>query len=76
MAIKVTEIIYHSEHRLANLCATTKLLRIPLKEAKDLVQCSPCRITFNSPKECNIKKEVTDLINELEKYDIKVQITI
>lgn len=76
MTIKVTEIIYHSEHRLANLCATTKLLRIPVKEARELVQCSPCRITFNAPKECNIKKAVTDLIDELEKYEIKVQIII
>lgn len=76
MAIKVTEIIYHSEHRLANLCATTKLLRIPIREAKELVQCAPCRITFNVPKECNVKKEITELINELEKYEIKVQITI
>lgn len=76
MIIKVAEINYHSEHRLANLCATTKLLNIPMREAKELVKCSPCRITFNEPKECDILHKKEDLIRALERYEINVQITI
>lgn len=74
--VKLSEIRYESENRIANLLATKKYLNIPIVEGRELVRCSPCVITFDNPRELLTSLAIDDLKDHLDNFEIKIKVTI
>lgn len=70
--VQLVSVNYKSENRLANLLATKKYLGIKVVEAKQMVQCSPCIITFDNPRVIHSKLCLDDLKQKLENFEIEI----
>lgn len=74
---KLTEIMFNNDYYLANLLATTKILGIPLGQAKKLCKTVPCKmVEVNPPIEIISKLNTDKLFEKLEEYEIVVSIII
>ncbi|MGM9531522.1 hypothetical protein [Intestinibacter sp.] len=70
--VQLISVTYKSENRLANLLATKKYLGIKVVDAKHMVQCCPCIITFNNPKVIESKLNLDTLKQKLNDFEIEI----
>lgn len=70
--VQLVSVNYKSENRLANLLATKKYLGIKVVDAKHMVQCSPCVITFDKPKVIESRFNLDTLKQKLESFEIEI----
>lgn len=75
---QLTEICCNTEHYLANMLAITKLLGVPLQDAKHICKkCTPGkRIALDKPIPIISKLNTDKLFDALDEYEITISITI
>lgn len=75
---RLTEICCNTEHYLANLLAITKILGIPLADAKSICKkCKPGqRIAVTKPIPIVSKLNTDKLFDALDEYEITISITV
>lgn len=73
---KLVSITFNTDHYLANLLATTKILKIPLSKARTLCKNKPgVQIIFDIPIEIKSTSSTDSILEELDEYEIIVKIT-
>lgn len=73
---KLVSITFNTDHYLANLLATTKILKIPLSKARTLCKNKPgVQVTFTTPIEIISNLSTDSILEELDEYEITVKIT-
>lgn len=75
---RLTEICCSTEHYLANLLAITKLLGIPLGDAKEICRkCKPgVKLAFTKPVPIVSELNTDKLFDALDEYEITISITV
>lgn len=73
----LTEIIFNTDHFLANLLAVNKIIGIPIIEAKKLCKNKPgIKIPINPPLPISSKLTTDTLFSKLNEYEIFISINI